>query len=151
MQTLEVNELHHPSGRRAAVVRVENFETPLSVDAKPYVLVIASERAPVPIGTKLARAWIDAGASYMCAWGPDSEAVEETFDYAGFLPECGGELPFTLMTTMHRDEPLEEALWFAFNCAEWGDLEPELKVVVIVVDSEALETRCRYWLETNEE
>jgi hypothetical protein len=46
-----------PTGRAAAVVRVEDFETPLAVNAKPYVLVIPSERVPVPIGIKLARAF----------------------------------------------------------------------------------------------
>jgi hypothetical protein len=43
------------------------------------------------------------------------------------------------------------AMWFAFNCAKSPDSEPALNAVIIVVDSEALETRCRYWLETNKE
>lgn len=77
--------------------------------------------------------------------------MEESFDYASFLPEYGGELPFTWMTTAHRDEPIEEALWFAFYCAKDEDFEPELSVVVIVVDSGALEARCCYWLKNNED
>jgi hypothetical protein len=83
--------------------------------------------------------------------GPDSESVHEAFDYASFLPQFGGDLPFHLLTTAHTDEPVEEALWFAFNCARSADSAPDLNMVVIVVDSEALETRCRYWLETNKE
>ena len=55
------------------------------------------------------------------------------------------------MTTAHHDEPLDEALWFAFYCAKDADFKPEWSVVVIVVDSESLETRCRDWLETNRE
>jgi hypothetical protein len=63
-------------------------------------------------------------ASYVCAWGPNSEAVEETFDSASFLPEFGEPLPFSLMTTSHRDETPEEALWFAFyNAPPPDDLD----------------------------
>jgi len=91
-------------------------------------------------GIKTARAWVDAGASYICAWGPGCEEVEESFDYASFLPEYGGELTFTLLTTVHKDEPIEEALWFAFNCAKSVEPDQELNVVVIVVDSDSLET-----------
>jgi hypothetical protein len=58
------------------------------------------------------------------------------------LPEYSGELAFTLITTAHSDEPIEETLWFAFNCAKSQNSEPELNVVVIIVDAEALETRC---------
>jgi hypothetical protein len=39
--------------------------------------------------------------------GPDSEAIHDWFDYASFMPEFGRELPFTLMTTAHSDEPPE--------------------------------------------
>ena len=111
-----------------------------------YILVVASETPAVELGIKTARAWVDAGAR--CAWGPDSEEVHESFDYAGFLPEYGEEVE--LVTTAHRDEPIEEALWFAFNCAKSVEPDQELNVVVIVVDSDSLETRCRFWLENNE-
>jgi len=146
---IEATQKHQGTGRSAAVVRVEDFTSPVSVDAGSYVLVIASEKPTAALGIKTARAWVDAGALYVCAWGPDCEQVEESFDYSSFLPEYGKEL--ALMTTSHKDEPIEEALWFAFNCAKLQDSEPELKVVVIVVDSEALETRCRFWLENNGE
>jgi hypothetical protein len=96
---------------------------------------------------KTARAWVDAGASYICAWGPDSEEVEESFDYASFLPEYGKELELT--TTAHQDEPIEEALWFAFHCAKSVESDRELNVVVIIVDSESLEAKCHFWLENN--
>jgi hypothetical protein len=92
---------------------------------------------------------VDAGARYICAWGPDSEQIHESFDYAGFLPEYGEEVE--LMTTAHQDEPIEEALWFAFNCAKLVEQDQELSVVVIVVDSDSLETRCRLWLENSQD
>jgi hypothetical protein len=142
-------QTHLPTGRSAAIVRVDNFQSPVSIKAGRYILVVASEKPTLGLGIKTARAWVDAGARYICAWGPDSEEVHESFDYAGFLPEYGEEVE--LVTTAHKNEPIEEALWFAFNCAKSVDSESELNVVVIVVDSESLETQCRFWLENNKE
>jgi hypothetical protein len=147
LQMVELKQKHLATGRLAAVIRVNDFGSPVSVDAGDYVLVIASENPTVALDIKTARAWVDAGASYICAWGPDSEQVEESFDYASFLPEYGKELE--LMTTAHQDEPIEEALWFAFHCAKSVESDQELNVVVIIVDSESLETRCHFWLENN--
>jgi hypothetical protein len=149
LRMVEVKQKHLGTGRLAAVVRVNDFASPVSVDAGNYVLLIAGEKPTVALGIKTARAWVDAGASYICAWGPDCEQVEESFDYASFPPEYGGELGFTLMTTAHLDEPIEDALWFAFHCAKSVDPEQKLNVVVIVVDSDSLETRCHFWLENN--
>jgi len=135
-------------------VRVRDFESasPISIAAGKYVMVIASEREKVPFDSKAARAWIDAGASYICAWGPDSANVEEAFDYASFLPEVGDPLPFTLMTTSHRDRTPQEALWFAFyNATPPDDLDHELKSVVILVDSDCLEATCTAWINENSE
>jgi hypothetical protein len=146
--------LRHPgTGRRAAVVRID-FEnsSPVSIASGKYVLVIVSERQTVPLGVKRARAWIDAGASYICAWGPDSAEVEEAFDYASFLPQYGAPLPFTLMTTSNRDKTPDEALWFAFyNASPPDDLDSELNSVVIIVDSDSLEATCVAWVKENNE
>jgi hypothetical protein len=99
-------QTHMPTGQLAAIVRVDNFQSPVSIEADRYILVVASEKSVVDLGIKTARAWVDAGAAYVCAWGPGSDEVEDSFDYASFLPECGGELLFALMTTAHKDEPL---------------------------------------------
>ena len=144
-----MKQKHPGTGRLASIVRVEDFASPVSVDAGHYVLVMVSEKPTVALSIKTARAWVDAGALYICAWGPDCEQVEESFDYSSFLPEYGQEL--ALMTTAHQDEPIEEALWFAFHCAKSVDPEQELNVVVIVVDSDLLETRCHFWLENNKD
>lgn len=144
-------QLKHPgTGRCAAILQVEHFEStqPTAVAGGRYVLLVASERATCACTEEHARAWVDAGASYVCAWGPASGAVEEAFDYASLLPELGEPLPFTLMTTSDKEEPLEEALWFAFYCAAPpADLGCELNTVVVVVDSPALEIACRTWIQ----
>ena len=97
-----------------------------------------------------ARAWVNAGVCYVCAWGPNSPEIEDTFDYASFLPELGGPLSFTLMTTCHTDEPLEEALWFAFYNGKSPE-EPEdgMCPVVVVADSAKLAAMCVAWIEDN--
>ena len=152
MQIVQTSLRHSGTGREAAVVRLEDFVSPIVVAASRYVLVIGSEKQTVPLGTKTARAWIDAGASYICAWGPDSAAVEEAFDYAAFLPEYGEPLPFTLMTTSHREQTPNEALWFAFyNAAPPDDLDDVLNSVVIVVDSDSLAAACKAWVTENKE
>jgi hypothetical protein len=82
MRTVEASLKHPGTGRTAAVLRVPDLEhaSPVSVAAGKYVLVIASKRTVVPLSTKVARAWVNAGAAYICAWGPQSKQVEETFD-----------------------------------------------------------------------
>jgi hypothetical protein len=76
LQTVEVK--HPGTGRLATGLRLQDLKStsPVSVAAGKYVLVIASERQTLPLSTQNARAWVDAGASYICAWGPDSEQVE---------------------------------------------------------------------------
>lgn len=152
MRIVQTPLKHLGTGREAAVVPMVDFASPIATAAGRYVLVIASEKQTVPLGIKTARAWIDAGASYICAWGPDSAAVEETFDYSTFLSEYGEPLPFTLMTTSHKEKTLKEALWFAFyNAAPSDDLNDELNAVVIVVDSDSLAAACNAWVEENQE
>jgi hypothetical protein len=58
-------------------------------------------------------------------------------------------LPFTLMTTSHK-ESLEEALWFALYCAvPPEDLKRGLDRVVLVADTQALQQRCTVWVTKN--
>ena len=151
---IEPQLLHPGTGRLAAVLRVESFwdTSPVELAAGKYILFVASRRAAALSSVEVARAWLDNGASYICAWGPTSPEVEETFDYASFLPELGEPLSFTLMTTSHEGESLEEALWFAFyNAIAPNDLKYQLSTVIIVVDSPALESACVAWVSENAE
>lgn len=155
MQSAIETPFKHPgTGRLAAVVRTHRFwdQEPLVAAQGRYVLVIASERLAQLSNVVRARGWINAGAAFVCAWGPNSPEVEETFDYATFLPECGEKLPFTLPTTCDTDEPLEETLWFAFYCGRLSD-EPSDGAcpIVVVVDSESLEERSIAWVLCNSE
>jgi hypothetical protein len=153
-QSIEAPLRHPGTGRSAAVVQVANFwsASPVHIDSGKYILVVACERHAAQEKVEVARAWVEAGASYICACGPNSPEVEQTFDYASFLPELGEPLAFTLMTTSHKNERLEEALWFAFyNAAPPDNLHHELNSVVIVVDSKATEAACLSWVRENKE
>ena len=146
--------VHPGTGRQAFLSRGSSLlqHLPIGLNGEKYVLFIASKRASVFLNPELARQWIDAGASYVCAWGPSSDDVEESFDYASFLPELGEHLPFTLMTTSHKTEELDEALWFAFyNASPPDDLDAKLQSVVILVDSPELEEQCKSWVGSNRE
>ncbi|WP_124540630.1 DUF7684 family protein [Piscinibacter terrae] len=146
--------VHQGTDRHITVVRSNDFATskPVKLEGRKYVLFIASHRAARFSTPELARRWIDAGAVYVCAWGPASEQVEEDFDYASFLPDLGTPLPFTLMTTSHPDESLFESLWFALYSAQpVSNLDAELDDVVILVDSSELEHACLSWVRSNTE
>lgn len=147
--------LRHPgTGRPALVIRAGSFWdcAPISVPEGSYVLVIASCRQVKLSKVEAARAWVEAGAVYVCAWGPDAAEIEEAFDYASFLPELGEPLRFTLMTTNHENEPLEEALWFAFyNGKAPDEVDDGSCPVVVVVDSQTLEEQATAWIQGNSE
>ena len=140
---------HRPSGRAALLVQSTDLVAAVSGAAADdkFVLVALSDGHFRGFTTKQARACLENGASYICAWGRDCEELESTFDYAAFLPELGPKLPFTLMTTAHRDQPLEEALEFAFRRAQPPDDFPfALDRVVVVADTSELLDRCTKWL-----
>ena len=142
---------HAPSGRTALLVQNTDILAAVSSAAADdkFVLLALSDGNLRGLTTRQARMCVDAGASYICAWGRDSEELEETFDYAAFLPELGPELPFTLMTTAHRGQLLEEALEFAFRWAQPPDDFPfSLDRVVVVADNSELLDRCTTWIES---
>jgi hypothetical protein len=143
---------HAGSGRRAQIGRAETLVAaePIRRDAERYVLLTASEREDAIISVQQARRWLEAGAAYVCSWGPGASATEESFDYASFLPEFGEPLQYTVMTTSHDDETLEQALWFAFWCAgPPGDHLDPISLVLVLLDSSTLEARCTEWIKTN--
>ena len=142
---------HTPSGRSALLVQSTDIVAAVGGVASndKFVLVALSDGQLRGLTEKQARACIDQGACYICAWGRNCEEMEETFDYAAFLPELGGDLPFTLMTTSHRDDTLEDALEFAFRWAQPPDDLPfPLNRVVVVADTNGLLERCAQWIAT---
>jgi hypothetical protein len=60
---------------------------------------------------------MQAGCSYICCWGPDSEHVHDLIDQEDLALHAAA--PWN-MTTWQADVPLSEALWFSINSA-WPD------------------------------
>ena len=143
---------HPGTGRLCAILPPAPLAgaVPYLAGASKYVLVLASATEGTPLSAQQARRWVDAGASYVCCWGPDADSHEEAFDHAAFLPALGDPLPYTLMTTSHGNERFEEALWFAFwNTSLPADLHADLRLVVIQTDSSALADRAKAWVEAD--
>jgi hypothetical protein len=81
-------------------------------------LFIAADARNVSTDTiaRVAKRLLVSGLIYVCVWGPGCKRVHDIFDdvHAG---DGSIEPSFTLMSTWHNDEPLEEALWFFIQCA----------------------------------
>jgi hypothetical protein len=81
-------------------------------------LFIAADARNVSTDTiaRVAKRLLVSGLIYVCVWGPNCKRVHDIFDdiRAG---DGSIESSFTLMSTWHSDEPLEEALWFFIECA----------------------------------
>jgi hypothetical protein len=61
---------------------------------------------------------IDQGIAYLCAWGPDCERVHDIFDEVHVMREIDEKREYPhVMTTWHKDESLDEALWHMLNSA----------------------------------
>jgi hypothetical protein len=81
-------------------------------------LFIAADARDVSTDTiaRVAEQLLVLGLIYVCCWGPDCERVHDIFDEV-HVGDCSTEPTFTLMSTWHSDEPLEEAIWFFIESA----------------------------------
>ncbi len=144
---------HQGTGRSCSLIEgsVATLDPPV-VAGERYVLVTATASSRACLTVAQARRWIEAGASYVCSWGVDAVDAENTFDHASFLPEVGESLRWTLMTTAHVRETLEETLWFACYCAAApDDLNTRLDRVIVVAATPAISKACEQWVLTNVE
>jgi hypothetical protein len=89
----------------------------LAVTTAKFACLIAwdARSARVEELSAIARQLLDAGAVYVCAWGPGCERVHDIFD-----EERDGPNPLTstdpvVMTTWHDDESLAEALGLSWQ------------------------------------
>ena len=94
----------------------------IEVSSPRFVCLVAMDATSISKNelAALARKLLDSGAVYICAWGPGCNAVHLTVDVEYIGPTPPATMDKVVMTTSHQDEPLEEAIWFALNCA-WPD------------------------------
>lgn len=85
-----------------------------------FVALIAWDSLAQPPGevARVARVLLNAGCVYFCCWGLGCERMHDIVDeeyLCGRLSVNHDES--TIMTTWHDEQSLEEAAWFALNCA----------------------------------
>jgi hypothetical protein len=109
----------------------------LSGVLKPFVVMTAFDATRLDDATlyAFARRLILAGCRYVCTWGPDSERVHDIFDAANIdLDESLKEI--FVMSTWHDDESLDEALWYATQCAWVEELQDHSQHVLVLAAPE---------------
>ena len=76
----------------------------------------------------VARRLLNAGAVYVCAWGPGCERLHDMCDEEReALPEPSEAV---VMTTWHDNEPLTEVLWFVLTTTPDEAHEPDCTTTV---------------------
>jgi hypothetical protein len=105
----------------------------ISLPSAHTVLLIAADARGVStdVIASVAARLLSAGLIYICVWGPDCERVHDVFDEVYVGDGCT-EPDFTLMSTWHDDESLDEAVWYFTQCAFPPDTEIEKTSYVAV-------------------
>lgn len=103
------------------------------VPSKNFVLLVAADTRDEKKRdmVEAAQTLIRAGASYVCCWGPDCKRFHDCFDEADQIVNGEGKTERTVVTTWHKDEPLEEAVWFAVTTA-WPSYAYELTTGAVI-------------------
>ncbi len=82
-----------------------------------------------------ANALIAGGNAYLCAWGEDCLKAETIWDAAATRLDSQKAFGFHTVSTSHEDETLEEAAWYALNCAFVDKhITQSCSVVLITID-----------------
>jgi hypothetical protein len=76
-----------------------------------------SRNATVDQIADLAGRLLQAGAVYVCVWGPGCERVHDIIDRVVIGPNPVEDVASGIMTTWHDDEPLAETIWYSLTCA----------------------------------
>ena len=100
----------------------ESFPPNLQLSSPRFACLLAWDATGVEVKriAGLARKLLDAGAVYICVWGPDCERVHDIIDEEQIGPNPTLESDRVVMTTWHSDEPLAEAIWFVLHNS-WPD------------------------------
>jgi len=87
----------------------------LRLPSKKFILLLACDKRKFHDEAilSLGRAALKAGAVYVCAWGRGCERVHDLVDRAREEISPNPNQRTIIMTTFHKNERLEEAIWFA--------------------------------------
>lgn len=113
----ELRELAFPSPH-SILLLAANFQT---IDSKEIA--------------DTAEALIARGNAYLCAWGESCAKAEDAWDSAVARSDSKNAFGYHTVSTSHEDETLEEAAWYALNCA-FADkrIAESCSVVLITID-----------------
>jgi hypothetical protein len=91
----------------------------LSVATARFVCLIAWDARGVGVEeiSAVARQLLNAGAVYVCAWGPGCERVHDVFDQERDGSATTANTDPVVMTTWHDDESLADAVGFVLTAA----------------------------------
>ena len=112
-----------PYDRRVFSLSIPNlasFPPTLVLPSPNFVLLLACDARLIETSAiaTFASSMIDQGVAYLCAWGPDCERVHDIFDEVHVMREIDEKRQYPhVMTTWHKDESLDEALWCMLNSA----------------------------------
>jgi hypothetical protein len=87
---------------------------------KYFTLLLAWDAPDIPRSDliRLVRPLVNNCLAYFCAWGEGCEEVHDAVDLADLEREREfGESDYFQMTTWHKNEPLDDAVWFFKHCA----------------------------------
>ncbi len=87
-----------------------------------FVCLLAWDSAAesVEVISRVAESILGSGCVYLCSWGEGCERVHDIFDEVAVGPDPDpGDA--AVMTTWHRNETLDEALWFFLNSTSPDD------------------------------
>ncbi|MHC4405872.1 MAG: DUF7684 family protein [Planctomycetota bacterium] len=90
----------------------------LQLDSRHFVSLLVADFSAVSQDelVALSESMIQSGSRYFCAWGNRCQSAHGAFDVACSAFEPDGAA--VIMTTDHRDDPIEEAIWYLLNCAQ---------------------------------
>jgi len=95
-------------------------DEPPTLQHSPFCAVIVAEADASEDWRERITEWlVQSGCLYAVTWGQDCEKWHDSVDGANLREFDYGDIPEDrfVMTTWHEKKPLEEALWFAGQCA----------------------------------
>ena len=101
------------------------------------ILLVAANFEPVSSKelADTASELIASGAAYFCAWGENCAEAETIWETAATRLDSKKAFGYHSVTTSHEDETLEEAIWYALNCAFVDEhITESCSVVLISID-----------------
>jgi hypothetical protein len=118
--SLELKAANGPLDRRLFALQVADSSEVLGATqavAPHFAVFLAWDASSVATEeiSCLATLLHNRGLAYLCAFGPGCERVHDTFDEVELELDSARPSQSVIMTTWHKDESLEDALWFFVN------------------------------------